>query len=484
MIAAADRKALPQDGLKRDAFGWMTVVALVIATNGPLTTLMAWVPLGITMGNGIGLPGSFALVGLLYIVFAAGFTAMSRYITNAGAFYAYVAHALGPALGTGTAFMAIAAYNACSLICYTAIGFFLSLASQDHFGEPVPWWVCTLATVVVVHYFTYRNIEFSGRTLLVLMTGEVALIVSFDIAAVMNTSASDYLSLHPFWPTSVLTNGFGPSLVFVVSAFMGFETTAIYAEEVRNPTRSIPRASYAAISIITVLYAGSAWLLITTVGLDSVLSTAASDPGNLWLHATTRLLGPIMADVTNLLLITSLFAALISFNNTTVRYWFALGRDGVISQTLAKIHPKQKSAYIAAWLQSIAMSLAILTFAVLRAEPMRQVAPCLGVPAAVGIVSVQGLTSLAVVRFFAKKRRGTSVWRCFVAPSISFVGLVYCLCEMIVHVTLLVGIDTVWVRTLPWITPTVGLAGLGFAYWLKLRRPSVYSRLGDLLRAV
>jgi amino acid transporter len=472
------------ESLKRDAFGWVTVVALVIATNGPLTTLMAWVPLGIAMGNGIGLPGSFALVGLLYIVFAAGFTAMSRYVKNAGAFYAYVAHALGPQLGTGTAFMAIAAYNACSLICYTAIGFFLSLAAKSHAGLELPWWSCTLAAIAVVHYFSFRNIEFSGKTLLFLMSAEVAVILCFDIAALTKTSAPDYLSWRPFSPTAVFTSGFGPSLVFVVSAYMGFETTAIYAEEVRDAPRAIPRASYAAIAVITSLYAASAWLLITTLGFDSVLTAASADPGNLWLTVTTRLLGPFMADVTSMLLITSLLAALISFNNASVRYWFALGRDGIISGKLAKIHPKQKSAYVAVWLQTAATTAAIVFFASLRADPMRVVAPCLGVPAAVGIVSVQALTSLAVLVFFARRRRGMPVWRCYVAPLASIAALVYFLYEMFIHVTLMVGIDALWVRTLPWITPAVGLAGVAFAYWLKYRRPYVYSRLGELLRTV
>jgi hypothetical protein len=45
------------------------VVALVVATNGPLTTLVSWVPLGIAMGNGIGLPGSYVVVGALYLIF-------------------------------------------------------------------------------------------------------------------------------------------------------------------------------------------------------------------------------------------------------------------------------------------------------------------------------------------------------------------------------------------------------------------------------
>jgi hypothetical protein len=51
------------------SLSWPMVVALVVATNGPLTTLVSWVPLGIAMGNGIGLPGSYVVVGALYLIF-------------------------------------------------------------------------------------------------------------------------------------------------------------------------------------------------------------------------------------------------------------------------------------------------------------------------------------------------------------------------------------------------------------------------------
>lgn len=458
------------------------VVALVIATNGPLTTLVSWVPLGIAMGNGIGLPGSYVLVGALYLLFAVGFTAMSKHIRNAGAFYAYVAHGLGRPLGTGVAFMAIFAYIACTLICYAAIGFFLSLAVEQHLGASISWWLCALGTAAIVHYFAYRDIEFNGKVLLVLMVAEVLAILCFDGAAAARAIRTAHWNAAPFMPGNVFVPGFGPSVVFVVSSYMGFETTAIYSEEVRDPANAIPKATYVAIVIITLLYSGSAALLIDAYGISDVVRQAMASPGTLWFDMSERLLGTVLSDLTSVLLITSLLAALISFNNATVRYWFALGRDGILWKRLGVIHPRQKSPYIAGWWQSSIVVGAILACAAVHADPMRSVAPCLGIIASVGIAAVQVLTSVAVIAFFRREGHRISAWRSTVAPALSAIGLCYLLVQMIVHVELLVGFEAIWVKLLPWLSPATAVIGVSFAYYLKWTRPAVYSRLGHLLR--
>ena len=459
------------------SLSWVMVVALVIATNGPLTTLVSWVPLGIAMGNGIGLPGSYAVVGVLYLVFAVGFTAMSQHIRNAGAFYAYVARGLGYPLGTGTAFMAICAYVACTLICYAAIGFFLSLAIERHAGWAIAWWLCALATAAVVHYFSYRDIEFNGKVLLVLMTAEVLAILLFDVAAAATAARAGYLTAAPFMPAHVFVPGFGPSVVFVVSSFMGFETTAIYSEEVRNPGTAIPKATYVAIAIITVLYAVSAAALIDVYGVDQIVRQATSNPGALWFDMSERVVGAAVTDITGILLITSLLAALISFNNATVRYWFSLGRDGILWHRLAIIHPRQGTAYVAGSWQTVLIVAAILICAALGADPMRSVAPCLGVIASVGIASVQLLTCVAVFFFFRRRPQRISIWRSVLAPAASAFGLCYLIYQMIVHVELLVGMEAPWVTLLPWIGPAAAVAGVAFAYYLKSKRPAIYTRL-------
>ena len=61
-------------------------------------------------------------MALLLALFSVGYVAMSRHITNAGAFYTYVTHGLGRPAGVGAAWMALLAYNALQVGFYGIIG--------------------------------------------------------------------------------------------------------------------------------------------------------------------------------------------------------------------------------------------------------------------------------------------------------------------------------------------------------------------------
>jgi len=65
--------------------GTVQLVLTVLAFSAPLTVVIAWIPF-LVIYNGVGAPTSFVVAALLLLVFAVGFTTMTRYIPNPGAF--------------------------------------------------------------------------------------------------------------------------------------------------------------------------------------------------------------------------------------------------------------------------------------------------------------------------------------------------------------------------------------------------------------
>ncbi|MGW0735222.1 hypothetical protein [Streptomyces sp. NPDC002851] len=113
-MAGTARTASPQRpaaSLEHGAIGTGDLVFFVVAAAAPLTVMAGVAPLAIAMA-GPAAPLGYLISGLLLIVFAAGFTAMSRYVRNAGAFYAYIGRGIGRAAGVGSAYVALLAYNA------------------------------------------------------------------------------------------------------------------------------------------------------------------------------------------------------------------------------------------------------------------------------------------------------------------------------------------------------------------------------------
>src|SRR5690625_7396647 len=70
----------------------MTVVAGVVTTGFAMTGL-------------VGIPVAFLAIGAVLMLFSVGYVAMSRYVTNAGAFYAYIARGIGKPFGVGAAWI-------------------------------------------------------------------------------------------------------------------------------------------------------------------------------------------------------------------------------------------------------------------------------------------------------------------------------------------------------------------------------------------
>ncbi|KAF1072382.1 MAG: putative amino acid permease YhdG [Pseudomonas citronellolis] len=471
--------------LRSNAVGVWSIVFFVIATNGPLTGLVGAVPTAILMGNGIGLPAAFLLAGIVYLLFSVGFVAMGRYVRNAGAFYAYVSHGLGRPLGCAAAFLAIVGYTGLQIACYGLIGYFAAEAIGRLTPWPVQWWEVAVVVAVLVHLAGRRNIAFNGRLLGLLMLAEMLVITVVDVAIVLWADKPEGFTLAPFAPSQVFVPGLGAAFVFVAGAFMGFETTAIYAEEARQPERSVPLATYIAVSLIMLFFVVSSWLLIVANGAAGTLQLLQQDAGSIWFVLTDALVGHWLSEVINVLLITSLFAVILSFHNTLSRYFYALGREGILWHGLAKTHSQQDTPYVASTLQTVTALAALLVCAALGADPMLQVLPLGSAPASIGVLAVQALTCLAVIRFFATNPRHASLWQRRIAPLLALAGLLTGEWMIVAHMGMLTGSESGALNAaIPLAMLAVGVFGAAVAYRLRSRHPERYANLTRVLNEV
>lgn len=467
-------------GLKRDAIGWFSIVLMVITTNGPLTSMGGGVPVSIALGNGIGLPGSYVVVCVAYLLFAVGFCAMSPHVKNAGAFYAYITKGMGTVPGIGAACIAVLSYNAMLLACYAMLGYFMHVAFAA-MGITAPWWAWAIACSVAAHVLCVRGIEFSGRLLLYLMVAQVAAIVLADVLELLR-HRSRPLTLQPFWPESIFNAGFGSSLIFVVASFMGVETAAIYSQEVRDPQRAVPRAMYTSILFIGVLYSTSIWLMLNHFGMAESLRVAVDQPGSMWLGMFETLAGPTASKIGAALVITSLFATVLSFTNVVSRYWHALASRGLVWSSLARTHVRYQSPHVASLATMVLMVCLVLGCVQAQLDPMLQALPWASVPAAVGVLAVQALAALSAVFFFRRHRIQISIWRSTIAPGLSALILTAFLWQMIAHVELLSGLPAGPSYALALTVLVAGVLASFYALRLRSRSPQRYAQLAELVR--
>jgi amino acid transporter len=466
-------------GLRPNAVGLAGVVFFVVAAAAPLTASLGGTPVSIGFGNGIGAPGAMVLAGLVLLLFAVGYAAMSQHVTNAGAFYAYVSRGLGRPLGLGAAFIALLSYNAISIALYGLFGFFAHQILLDRLGVDLPWQAWAFGAMALVFLLGYRGIDLSAKVLGVLMLCEVAILTVFAVAVVLKGGASG-LTLQPFAPGYVFSGAVGVALTFAFANFVGFEATAIYGEESKDPKRTVPRATYIAVTLLTAFYALVAWAVINSYGARAV-TAARQDPGNYFFAANTEYVGALSTEVMSVLLVTSIFAALLAFHNAVCRYLFALGRERLLWPRFSVTHPRHRSPYVAGVAQTLLVAFVVGAFALAGADPFLQLFSWMTGLGALGILVLQAGASLAVVGFFRRTRLDTRLWNTLIAPLLGACGLLAATVLVVDNFDVLTGAGRLVTVGFPVLVAACGVAGVAFGLWLRATRPDRYENLAAVL---
>lgn len=465
----------PRKGLAANSVGVAHIVFFVVAAASPVSAVISATPPAFAFGN-IGVPGTFILAGLLYLTFSAGFTAMARHVSSAGGFYSYISKGLGRPLGVSGALLALTTYFTIQIGVYAVLGVF-SRAALAPLGVDLPWWCWSLAVLTLIYWCGQRHIVFSGRLLGICMIAELTLLTSFALGVILTGGGSEGLSAAGLRPSDILAPGVGITLLFVIGAFTGFEATVVFGEEAANPDRTIPRATVAAIAIITFFYAFASWAVIQYYGPTAAQAKANSSLEGFYIDAIGGVLGSWAIVATNILLLTSFFAALLSFHNTLNRYLYALGRDGLLWTGLSKIHSATASPRVAGRVQAMAVAATLMGFVLIGSDPYAVVFAWMVSLGGIAILAVQILVCVSVIAFFQKDLRGFSPLRVMVAPSVACIALAAIFAQVSRNLPLLTGSDSVIVEAFPYIIVFITMTGILFALHIRRNNPSLYRRL-------
>ncbi|WP_337832104.1 APC family permease [Pseudonocardia sp. TMWB2A] len=422
----------------RGSIGVAGIVFLVVAAAAPLTTVGGALPVMLAGSNGAGVPLAYALVAVVLLLFSVGYAAMSHFVVDAGAFYAYVSHGLGARLGLGAGGLALLAYTAIQAAVYGLAAVTLRGIVVQFGGPELPWWLLAALLVAVVALLGYRSIDVGAKVLGTLLVVEIAVVTAL-VAGILVTGGPEGWSATSFAPSTFLSGAPGIAVMFAVASFVGFEATAIYAEEAREPRRTVPIATYVAVLFIGAFYTVASWAVVVAFGPSRVEAAAQADPTGLVFAAAATYVGPWFADVLPVLLLTSLFAALLAFHNAVARYLFSLGRRGALPTVLSRTHPRHGSPHVGSLVQTVSAVLVLALFAVAGGDPVTTLFPWMSGLATVAVLVLMLLTAVAVLVFFARTRADTRTWNTRVAPTLGLLGIAGILSLVLVNFTTLIG---------------------------------------------
>lgn len=480
--------------LADNALGLPSVLFCIVTGAAPLTAMLFNVPVSVN-GGGWATPAAFLIATVSLTIFSVGYIAMSRRVTSAGGFYTFVSRGLGRVAGLGSGLLIALCYMVFVGAVIGVMGYFAATTVEAFTGLALPAWLYMALGLAIMSLLAWFHIELTAKVLGVMLVAEVLALVVLAVA-VFAQGGAEGLSPAPFNPAAVFgnpgalqifgTTAAGIALFAAFWSWVGFEMAPNYAEESREPHRIASIATYGSVIGLGVFYMIVSYAFVTGWGLTGSVKAVSDQLNGVFASAfyplSDRFVGGWLTVVIEVLAVTSSFACAMAFYNTSSRYLFALGREGVLPRALARTS-KHRSPGVAAMTTTAVVALYCLAFVLY--DPSTEGAltklgtwsPLLGV---LGILAVQALVCVAIIRYFLTTARdGFRVWSTFVAPVIGFAAMAGACYLLIDNRDALAAAEGVpFIEVLPYVPLVIFVGGVVLALVLRARRPGVYAGLG------
>ena len=216
------------------------------------------------------------------------------------------------------------------------------------YGEPMLRWIAAAAilglTVVNGRGIRWGTLVQNVFTVVKILALACLVIAGLAALASGQTSGSPW-TLPPL--TASLWPSLGVALVFVLWTYGGWTEAAYVAEEVKEPTRNVPKALVTGVVATTVLYAlvNASYLLRLPVDAMAQTPLVAA-------RVMDMTLGPSGAAFIAWMIAASAFGALNGYILTGGRILYAIGKDHALFAHLATTHPSYHTPLRALWLNA------------------------------------------------------------------------------------------------------------------------------------
>ena len=272
-------------------------------------------------------------MGLIVLCFA---DAGSR-VSLSGGTYAYAELAFGPFLGF---IVATSLWFGSSVLASAAIANVL----MDTLAQLVPFFgdrVVRILTILAVYgLFTAINIRGVKMGSRVVQTVTLAKLTPLLILIAAGLFAMNTGNLT--WPGMPSIDKIGRAAVILIFAFLGIETALNVSGEVRDPSRTVPRAIVSTIVIVTLIYMGLQFVSQGVLGADLATNTKAP-----LAETARRVLGSGGESLVLIGTAISTFGYLSGDMLCSPRGLYALGRDELLPRFIGSVSDRYHTPYVA-----------------------------------------------------------------------------------------------------------------------------------------
>jgi APA family basic amino acid/polyamine antiporter len=215
------------------------------------------------------------------------------------------------------------------------------------FGIPILLNVPAFAIVMLITWLLLRGARESATANTVMVLIKLAVLALFIAVGATHINPANYT---PFAPNGFTGIHQGAAIVFF--AYIGFDAISTAAEETKNPQRNLPIGILGGLAVCTIIYVVVGAVITgmvpyTELGVADPLSRALELIGFSGVSAIVAFGAAI-----------SMSAVLLVFQYGQPRIFFAMARDGLLPEWVARIDPRTRIPYTATLVTGIVVAVA------------------------------------------------------------------------------------------------------------------------------
>ncbi len=343
--------------LKKDSLGLPQIVASTLANIAPAMSFFFGFGV-IVSGAGVGAPLTILLAMVVVLFLTNTLGEFSKYRPSTGSFVTFIGMGFGPVAGASASIFVVIGYCIAASSVVVIAGGWAHTTLHLFLGVNIPWPVLSIIVTGIVGLLVSRGISLSTTWAAIFFYFElVLLLVGAVIMLVANHGAISWAPLMPANISGGLA-GVGAGFPLAIYLFIGWENSAMLAEETTNPRRNLPRALIIGTVSIGILY------MFLAYATEIAFHNNATAIGN----SAIPFVDAFKASAAGLILVayiagvTSIFSSLIGLTNAQARMLFSSSREGLVPAFFGKIHPQHRTPSTAMWTYIIVALLIVLVF--------------------------------------------------------------------------------------------------------------------------
>jgi amino acid transporter len=338
MSTRADRR------LRQGSLGLSQIIASTLATIAPAMSFFFGFGV-IVSGAGVGAPLTIVLAMVVVLFLTNTLAEFSSYRPSTGSFVTFIGMAFGPAAGAASSIVATVGYCIAAASAVVVSGGWAHSTWLLFVGNDIPWQVLSLIATVLVGLLVARGVRLSTTWAAIFFYFELALLLIG--ALIMLVVHRDAIGWAPLLPSNISGGlaGVGAGFPLAIYLFIGWENSAMLAEETIDPRRNVPRALITGTLAIGALYLLLAYSTEIAFRGDATALAKSEIPFvDAFKGSAAGVL--ILAYLAGL---TSIFSSLIGLTNSQARILFSASREGMLPVVFGKIHPQHRTPHVAMW---------------------------------------------------------------------------------------------------------------------------------------